>query len=114
MSLSYIRSPVIWISYFPLSWFTPSFWWSTSFSNFLKKDSWEKFFLLCLKNVFILHSYLLIMWLGIEFQDENSFPHNVKSFLLCVLACNVTVKNFDAILITDPLHVTFCFLSENF
>lgn len=68
------------------------------------------FFSLWLKNVFVLDAYLLIVWLGIEFWIEivSLIMQSHFSF-----AYSVTVKNFYAILIPDPLRVAFCFLSES-
>lgn len=43
----------------------------------------------------------------------KKFPHSVKSFLLCVLTCDDAVKNFDSVLVPDPLNVVFCILWES-
>lgn len=69
------------------------------------------FFLLCLKNVFVQDAYLLIVWLGIEFWIEIISLMMQSHFSF---AYSVTVKNFCAMLIPDPLRVVFCFLSESF
>lgn len=64
-------------SHFPLSWFTPLFYWSTFTTSFLRKSAWE----IC--EVFLDFAYLkmslfhcniwLILWMAVELQIKNEF-----------------------------------------
>lgn len=85
------------------------FCWSTSSSSFLRKRAKRPHMT---KNVFILSSLFLIIWLGIEFWDGNNSPQNFQGTLPLAPRSHLAIKKSNASMIFNPLHEACFFFSS--
>lgn len=108
-----LRAPGSGIPWLPFSWFTPSFWWNTPFSSFLRKNVleinvWQN----CMSGkVFILSSVLIGSLSGCRILGSRSFSLKIWKALLCFLLVScVTLEDSAIVWISHPLYMT-CFVS---
>lgn len=115
--LCWVEAPIPWISHFPLSRFTLSWWWSNFCRDFMRKTAWEincfwEFPHLKISWVY-LHTQLIVS-LGIVLLIHNNFPPNLEgiSSLYSILGINLRDQDLFYFLIMEDF--TIFSLSLNF
>lgn len=99
------------IPWLPFSWFTPSFWWNTPLSSFLRKNVleinvWQN----CMSGkVFILSSVLIGSLSGCRILGSRSFSLKIWKALLCFLLVSCVTLEDIRLDISPFVHDLFCF-----